>query len=829
MKIWLKAAVVAACFLMSFGGTVAAQSDSPWAVRQSVSVAPDRLIGCHGSFQSMVVEGVGRVEGCYVAGVLRTLKYETQSGVRLAVSKSPVGPLFPLKGACEHYRGCDYLAATDRLVDLTYIQRFAEMQVYDDFSEKITLKDDSFDGIRRYVVNNVSSTVIKGTDGLSVIINAFASSRNGQWVAAELPNKGTARIDLTTKTIRRVIAPGYEYDRGMDPAEQLAISDDGRTVVVTGMNAGFTIAHVDEACGDKPFRLMEVNIALFVQRCPVSDGGIGTIEGGFRTGFAPELQGNDRLSVLVQRRVGEFQQLTIRPASAPEQERLEYLAMGDSFSSGEGETDDLFYLPNTNTSSEKCHTSRRSYPYLVAAAQGMGTVQNVACSGARIGDVVSQSRYFGQQQRLLGKHGQASLVQAAVDTFIPGRIPQADFVDRYTPKHLTIGIGGNDAGMMDKLQACAMPTECRWVSEEGKQQTLDEINRLGPQLVGMYELLRRRSPDTIITAVGYPKILNHYGACDALTRLLFTRSEREYMTESVIHLNKVIAAAAQIAGLAYVDVEDIFMGAALCDEGESRAMNGFRFGQEAGLFASMPALHFIGSETFHPTPYGHELVALKVAEYLGNPSCGLCGQASGPTETSGYWTLVSGPVPVPTLLKQEMVAETQGARREVSLPMFSFAPSSKVRMELHSEKTVVGEPLTTEQGSLSFEFDIPSHVGEGFHTLYAYGETDSGESVGYYQTIRYQKAVPEENEPEMQVGRDDEPSINQGIQAAQARASVLEPAVLSQNVAASSQAPPLPKPIIDAIKTSTWYWLLPVFILLGIMAVWLVFARRSKN
>ena len=68
----------------------------------------------------------------------------------------------------------------------------------------------------------------------------------------------------------------------------------------------------------------------------------------------------------------------------PQVSELDYLAMGDSYSSGEGDIENgfsEFYIKNTG-SPKDCHLSSRSYPYILAKRQNIKGVQSVACSGA---------------------------------------------------------------------------------------------------------------------------------------------------------------------------------------------------------------------------------------------------------------------------------------------------------------------------------------------------------------------------------------------------------------------------------------------------------------
>lgn len=91
--------------------------------------------------------------------------------------------------------------------------------------------------------------------------------------------------------------------------------------------------------------------------------------------------------------------------------QLDYLAMGDSYSSGEGDTAAMgsHYRRGTNVPGgvlhprEMCHVSDRSYPFLLQKwLMPGGTMQSVACSGAVAAQDYTGSEwgYKGQNSRL---------------------------------------------------------------------------------------------------------------------------------------------------------------------------------------------------------------------------------------------------------------------------------------------------------------------------------------------------------------------------------------------------------------------------------------------
>ncbi|MCA9348967.1 hypothetical protein KC878_02355, partial [Candidatus Saccharibacteria bacterium] len=163
-----------------------------------------------------------------------------------------------------------------------------------------------------------------------------------------------------------------------------------------------------------------------------------------------------------------------------------YLAMGDSYSSGEGAYD---YEPGTDekgdisTYAERnmCHISRKSYSYLLAMELGYlldnssqppadGLFHSVACSGAKthniIGSPLGEKQSDGTQEEFTSTNNQyrfsaSSLMEewqsgiSTQESFLhPGLLPDNLNRKGYSnPEQITLGIGGNDAFFSDFIQA----------------------------------------------------------------------------------------------------------------------------------------------------------------------------------------------------------------------------------------------------------------------------------------------------------------------------------------------------------------------------------------
>ena len=442
--------------------------------------------------------------------------------------------------------------------------------------------------------------------------------------------------------------------------------------------------------------------------------------------------------------------------------KLEYLALGDSYTSGEGEYSDQYYLEGTNKEFEKCHVSSRSYPFLIADLSdlNLNLVKSVACSGAKTEDVTGGDTYYFGQNGRLGSDGKnlsdTNLVMTqsdSIDNFLPGRVHQASFVKRYLPNIITIGIGGNDIGMVDKLKTCIGPGTCNWASDpKMREQFAVEIKNLFNTLVNTYQELRDSSSSSKIYAVGYPRPADGDGTCGPLTGFLLNNEERVFMSEAVIYLNQVIKAAAEKVGIGFLDIQESYGRHIMCGDEAPSGINSVIIGDDIGLSGESSWIKFIGNESFHPNPYGHLLAAKYIFNSIGDISkheyCTdnkvVCPNDISVPEPSEYWVGEKYDN-YPSLILANFIYNgsdsTNLLRKRAILPNFSLLPNSQVEIEINSTSTKLGTFIVKNDGSLSTDLDLPLGLEEGFHTIHAYGISYSGEQVDLYQVVKYQKIL----------------------------------------------------------------------------------------
>lgn len=748
--------------LLFFSKTVKADtSDTVWSwtnniptVFSSKPVASITQTSCSNIYSTIHIDGdVEPRKACLTTGgkIRFGIYYVGGSSYGTAISFPYDTKMYRIGGldkSCGGYDGCLYLPASDTLVTKQYLINniVRSLVIYKNFTSRLRLE---MNGLARiYSFNTANPDYISGYDAYYLPIGGIGISENSKWLAVEIKQRGVGLLNLDTMQMKRVSTVSLSYDQGTNSHSELAVSDDGGHIALMVVNSGFMIFDVSPNCGDE---LMDGAIA---NPCPTAHINFEDFIYRFHTAYYPRFDSSGgELNFYATSYTDTPREVVLR-ASGYAGQRLDYLALGDSYSSGEGETDDKYYLPGTNDRFEKCHVSSRSYPFLVASFQGISSsyVKSVACSGATTGDVVgSSNNYSGEGKRLglkklgLNSTDIALAQRLAVEIFLPGRVYQEAFISRYKPKLITIGIGGNDADLVGKLQICAGKNTCSLASgTKEREQVAIEIKNLFGKLVETYKQLQIDSPSSKIYAIGYPKIINENGSCDLVTGYLFDNVEKRFMNESIIYLNQVIEAAARAAGIKYIDIQDSYGNHVLCGSESPSAMNGVRLGDDSqyGWFLSL------GNESFHPNPLGHSYAALSINaavnnlsdfDYCGNDIISCPDDSVVAPEPSFYW-IPNGYHDYPAQKATDFLSDRQIAtdnQKQIVLDDYSLEPNSSVSVEITSSPRLLGQFAASGSGSLDVTITLPTDLEYGYHTVHIYGTSYSGESIELYQIIGY--------------------------------------------------------------------------------------------
>ncbi|MDN3293527.1 SGNH/GDSL hydrolase family protein [Streptomyces ficellus] len=197
---------------------------------------------------------------------------------------------------------------------------------------------------------------------------------------------------------------------------------------------------------------------------------------------------------------------------------LDYVALGDSYSSGVG-------AGAYDASSGTCKRTPRAYPALWAAANSPASFAFTACSGARTNDVTA---------------GQLGPLSSATDL-------------------VSITIGGNDAGFADVMTTCVLQSEATCIARINEAKRYVDTTLPG-RLDSVYSAIRTKAPSARVVVLGYPRFYKLGGSCVAG----MTENERRAINNAADHLNAATAKRAADHGYSFSDVVPAFTGHEIC-------------------------------------------------------------------------------------------------------------------------------------------------------------------------------------------------------------------------------------------------------------------------
>lgn len=391
----------------------------------------------------------------------------------------------------------------------------------------------------------------------------------------------------------------------------------------------------------------------------------------------------------------------------PVRPKLSYVAMGDSYSSGEGvkpyrDSQDNF------TPSSGCHRSIYAYPSLLQLPNRSTPISQdkawafdfIACSGAVAANILTEPRY-GEPPQLTPSN--------AVDA---GR------------NLVTISIGGNDAQFVPIIALCLAHADCPRLKpfERITGLTLGQLGEAWLEVVRFrafttYRQIRAATPNATVVALGYP-ILLEGRECPSLmfppiqNGLQISAAEQVWLRAYNQRLNNVLSAAAAAAGVHFVSLESAFAGRGICSV-TVPWINGI---------VLLPSNH---KASFHPNLLGQAAYAAAIKAYLGGKSSGW---------PLGYFTsgLPRNPLPgIPLLepkgpalpsideLSVTLPASPESCRNlaqvavvaeDIKLSGKGFAPGEAVELSLNvgEQRTSLGSARAKNDGSLDIQVKIPA-------------------------------------------------------------------------------------------------------------------------
>lgn len=625
---------------------------------------------------------------------------------------------------------------------------------------------------------------LKYKDNSIVSIDNYAFSANGDYMLVYLRGRGLAKVNLNDLTLTPIIA------MNLSSGIQLSISNDGKyaasyrsgnfyihdlTSCVRSATAGNWVSDdsLDNSCGFKQvyqdIKTVYSEASVFSRLRFAPNGGTVYTDVGWSSanGF-------------VWRRLKLSAKNYVANVSG-------YLAMGDSFSSGEGDLEGgEWYEPGTDEQGNiatfenrnLCHLSRRSYPYLIAVDQGYlssnsisppgnGAFHSVACSGAVVRNIkgdknVRPSTCPNSEDIFRESENQyCDLFQGSLDRWQPGRIKQIDFIDTkifggYSsneplPEVITLGIGGNDAGFGDIINACLAPGTCGQAVAGSVESANLAVNiaSLKPRLVEVYKSLKQLSPESRVYVHGYPIFVKGYGGNCAVNVQLDSQ-ETAMVEQGVRYINEVVRSASLEAGVFYIDVTETLSGRNLCatDDPTLIAVNGVTAGNDVSpTVAKLLTLGFcqarkcFGKESFHPNNKGHQLYKEAILNQTQNLTAPVpvASTQEYPLPSQSYFgtdavnrvanlslsgaTEVYKPGEFIELVGDGLVVRQDG-----------FMPRSILRIEAHSDPVLIKEVSVSSQGQIDTSISLPS-LEPGSHQIHLIGTDSFGRPIDLFETI----------------------------------------------------------------------------------------------
>jgi lysophospholipase L1-like esterase len=230
-----------------------------------------------------------------------------------------------------------------------------------------------------------------------------------------------------------------------------------------------------------------------------------------------------------------------------------YVSLGDSYTAAP-------LVPNATGSPLLCGRSTNNYPSDVSRALSPSSFSDASCSSATTADMT-------QSQSLEGG------VQTAPPQF--NALTSGDAL-------VTLGIGGNDAGLIGVAEECGkldvirpFGTACKnHYTSGGSDPNKAAITATGPKVAAVIQGIHARAPHAEVLVVGYPDGLPTNGsACWPLVPL--SAGDITYFNSLETALNTVLHNTADANGATYVDTFTSSIGHDACKAPGTAWVNGF--------------------------------------------------------------------------------------------------------------------------------------------------------------------------------------------------------------------------------------------------------------
>ncbi len=453
---------------------------------------------------------------------------------------------------------------------------------------------------------------------------------------------------------------------------------------------------------------------------------------------------------------------------------IDYAALGDSYSSGEGNRP--YFLP-TATSTNACHRSRIGYPMLVedpdpniGAPISAPTPSNplvpqfeplsdyLACSGAATDNV-----------KIGGTPQAPQSTQDNVSQLDRPNVPPPGFVVNSGTDLITLTIGGNDACFVRLITFCLWKDNCHTQNFRAGKSLTDFVQDLindGVSGTGVRKNVRetlqqiktQAGPDTSIILAGYPHAVDGNDQCDGVELpgpLGFfwniSEAEQQALRNDVVNtLNAMLFEVAGEVGVHFVPVASRFEGHNVCSHPSNPKLD-WIYGLSIPLIQPLGGWgHRFVKRSFHPNALGQIQYAAAIDEFIAAKrgsawplnSAGLPKNPDpGPPAPNGPaagFDCESSPNPGIGDLEVEPVTllcatdfGVYGPTQLVRLTGAGFGASQSVSLSFSQPGIDTSLPSTqaAADGSLTVEVAVPATAFSGPAILVAEGTTPGDKRV----------------------------------------------------------------------------------------------------
>jgi hypothetical protein len=584
--------------------------------------------------------------------------------------------------------------------------------------------------------------VLETSDGQPLMFSrGFVTSDDGKYLAATAATTsgkyGVIRFNLKTNEITPILPQTQIYNSDAPTDPDKALSPAGRYAAV---------AFNSESVPDAYFKIVDIN-TCYSHDAPYRAGADTCKSYDYLPWLRQNIPGITKVlsihfvnenSLTFVAQIGwgqdaQYYRFNIAPFG--QQTRLlDYLAMGDSFASGEGAFN---YRDGTDKSPNKCHQSLNSYPYILDGV--MGATKSVACSGAKIINITGdpENKHTNQLKDTEDKDIDDGQKTLATNNFMPGILGQLDLIKENNPQAVTVSIGGNDVGFKDIIQACVTPITASmncYELYEDRVQLVNDINSKYFNLVKTYQKLKATDPTRRVYVIGYPYIISATGYCDVNVRM--SERDREFAVQLTDYLDSVIERAAAEAGVFYVDTRHALDGHKLCDSGV-KAVNGLTEGDDSNLG--------VANESYHPNKMGQQLLADTISAQTDNLTKPMPKSKIIPATSFDDIPLLEGAPHDVSPPKRIWVKRDDGQLmftgqdRDIYISENDtqriLRSGTVMKAEIHSLTVDVGTLTVNVTGALIGVLHIPSSVPVGFHTLHVLGRDIYGQDVDVQMSV----------------------------------------------------------------------------------------------